>query len=220
MTDAFLDDQAIVDLARNLTTIATHSSELARIARRESSPPGGKAARNPNGYASRPPMNLHALDVLTDARTALAGWCRCLEDDTHIPRPEHTDLAALARHLDDHTHRIAQQQWATDCAQEVDDHARWIGATTGLDAPNDPGTPNLNDPDTRARSAAYIGPANEVADLIAMLGDPRPHPRTIRSWGNRGHIDVEHEKGRPVYKLYQVRLMAQGIYPNRSDLRA
>lgn len=220
MTDTFLDDQATINLARNLTTIATHSSELARIARRESSPPGGRAARNPNGYSSRPPMNLHALDVLTDARAALAGWCRCLEDDTHTPRPEHTDLAALARHLEDHTHRITRQQWAPDCAQEVDDHARWIGATTGLDAPADPGTPSLNDPDTRAKSAAYIGPANEVADLIAMLGDPRPHPRTIRSWGNREHIDVEYRHGKPVYKLYQVRLMAQGIYPNRSDLRA
>lgn len=219
MTDTFLDDQQVADLTRNLCTIATHSSELARIARRESSPPGGRAARNPNGYSSRPPMNLHALDVLNDALAAVAGWCRCLQDDAHIPKPEHIDLASLARHLEDHAHRIAQQQWADDCAQEVDDHARWIGATTGIDTPN-PGTPSLNDPDTRARSAAYIGPANEVADLIAMLGDPRPHPRTIRSWGNRGHIDVEHEKGRPVYKLYQVRLMAQGIDPNHADLRA
>ena len=66
MTDTFLDDQQQADLARNLRTIATHSSELARIARRESSPPGGRAARNPNGYQSRPPMNLHALDVLND----------------------------------------------------------------------------------------------------------------------------------------------------------
>lgn len=220
MTDTFLDEQQMSDLGRNLRTIATHSAELGRIARRESSPPGGKAARNPNGYRSRPPMNLHALDVLNEARTAVAGWCRCLEDDARIPRPEHIDLAALARHLEDHTHRIAQQQWADDCAQEVDDHARWIGATTGLDSPTDPGTPSLDDPDTRARSAAYIGPAREVADLIAMLGDPRPHPRTIRSWGNRGHIDVDHDKGRPVYKLYQVRLMAQGIYPKRSDLPA
>lgn len=127
MTDTFLDDHATINLLRDLKGIARNLPEVVRIARRETSPPGGKFARNPNVPNSRPPMNLAALDLFNDVTIALHGWTRCLAEDAGVTPPERDDAATLAIHLARHTHQIAQQTWATDAADEIRGHARTIG---------------------------------------------------------------------------------------------
>ena len=59
MTDTFLDDHATINLLRDLKGIARNLPEVVRIARRETSPPGGKFARNPNVPNSRPVSYTH-----------------------------------------------------------------------------------------------------------------------------------------------------------------
>lgn len=126
MTDTFLDDQTTIDLLRDLKSIARNLPEVARIARRETSPPGGKFARNPNVAGSKPPVNLSALDLFNDTTNTLHGWARCLADDAGIKTPVNRDAPTLALHLSRHTHEIAQQTWADDAVGEIRTHARTI----------------------------------------------------------------------------------------------
>ena len=130
--DTFLDDQTIAYLADDLRSITRNHPELLRIARRETSPPGGRAARNPNGYQSRPPVNLAAMSTSHELHTVIGGWARCLRDDAHIPLPGNTDTGTLAAHLAGHTHEIAQQQWADDCADEM---RRWAKVLQRVTSP-------------------------------------------------------------------------------------
>ena len=126
MTDTFLDDQATINLLRDLKGIARNLPEVVRIARRETSPPGGKFARNPNVPSSRPPMNIAALDLFNDTTIALHGWTRCLAEDAGVTPPERDDAPTLAIHLARHTRQIAQQTWAADAADEIQSHARTV----------------------------------------------------------------------------------------------
>lgn len=127
MTDAFLDDHTTINLLRDLRGIARNLPEVVRIARRETSPPGGKFARNPNVPNSRPPMNIAALDLFNDVTIALHGWTRCLAEDAGVTPPERDDATTLAIHLARHARQIAQQTWAADAADEIRGHGRTIG---------------------------------------------------------------------------------------------
>lgn len=126
MTDTFLDDHAILNLLRDLKGIARNLPEVARIARRETSPPGGKFARNPNVPGSKPPVNLSALDLFNDVTLSLHGWTRCLAEDAGASIPSSSDAPTLAIHLARHTRQIAQQTWAADAADEIQSHARTV----------------------------------------------------------------------------------------------
>ena len=117
MTDTFLDDHQTKLLAGDCTIIATSSTELLRIARRETSPPGGKAARNPRIPSSQPPLNIGALSVSEEMTNCLKDWCDNLRTDTGIPMPTVPDITGYALHLRYHSHRVAQQPWADDCAK-------------------------------------------------------------------------------------------------------
>lgn len=119
MTDTFLDQNTTINLARDLRTIHTLLPEVLRIAHRESSPPGGRAARRPTVPSSTPPLNLGALHVHDDIAVILAGWSRNLADDAGITPPPDADPAHLAQHLERNTHEISQQAWAADCVAEV-----------------------------------------------------------------------------------------------------
>ena len=127
MTDTFLDDHTTLNLLRDLKGIARNLPEVIRIARRETSPPGGKFARNPNVPGSRPPVHLAALDLFNDVTTTLHGWTRCLAQDAGVTPPERDDASTLAVHLARHTRQIAQQAWAHDAADEIRSHGRTIG---------------------------------------------------------------------------------------------
>ena len=130
MTDTFLDDQQVANLRRDLDTIRAQSSELLRIARRETSPPGGRAARNPQVPGSRPPVNIGALSVSNELHVCLTGWMRCLLDDALVEFPDDLNDRSVALHLRVHAHRIAQQSWAADCAEEVEHWARVVRSIT------------------------------------------------------------------------------------------
>lgn len=127
MTETFLDKQTAINLLRDLRSIARSLPEVARIAHRETSPPGGKFARNPNVPGSRPPVHLAALDLFNDTTTILQGWSRCLAEDAGISAPVDRDAPTLALHLSRHTHVIAQQSWAGDVVDEIRAQARTIG---------------------------------------------------------------------------------------------
>ena len=204
MTDTFLDDHTTQLLAGDCSTIAASSAELLRIARREVSPPGGRAARNPRVPDSRPPLNLGALSVSEEVTTCLHGWCDNLRTDTGIPMPGTPDTTGYALHLRYHAHRVAQQPWASDCAREI---SRW--ATTIQTITTPPPVKNLDDYTPAQRregmSTAKVSAAM-CADLVDEYtkGEHTPTPDKIREWGRRGVIDAYGPKSCRVYSVAQV----------------
>lgn len=120
----FLDDNAVEVLRRDLRVVIRLEPELLRIARREVSPPGGRAARNPNVPGSRPPVNLSALDAAIDIRESLLNWGRRLADDTGVDLPDDTTVPTLARWQAGHLARIAARDWSPEYADTVAGHAR------------------------------------------------------------------------------------------------
>lgn len=203
MTETFLDRQQVRTLATDCKIIADSSGELLRIARRETSPPGGRAARNPRTPGSRPPVNLSALSVAGEIHTCLAGWARNLRDNTGIGVPE-LDDRSLALHLRVHAHRIAQQDWAVDCANEI---ATWAATILALTTP--PPGKRLDDY-TQAQRAEGIATAKVSAVMCADLveeytkGEHTPTADKIREWGRRGVIDAYGPKSSRVYSVAQV----------------
>lgn len=204
MTDAFLDDHATQLLAGDLNTIAASSTDLLRIARREVSPPGGKAARNPNVPGSRPPVNIGALSIATEMHNCLTQWADNLRTDLNITLPTIRDEKGLAHHLRYHAHRIAQRPWGPDCAHEIAHWARIIQTVT-----TPPPVKNLDDytPEQRREGMATAKvSAAMCADLIAEYtkGEHTPTPDKIREWGRRGTIDAFGPKSCRVYSVAQV----------------
>lgn len=204
MTDTFLDTHTTTTLTGDLTIIATSSAELLRIARRETSPPGGRAARNPNGYTSRPPVAIGALSASHEMHNCLTGWARCLKDDTGIRLPDIPDEKGLALHLRQHTHRIAQQTWADDAAAEI---GHWANVIHSVTAP--PADKKMDDY-TDEQRAAGIEVAKVSASLCAELVDEysygahSPTPDLIRKWARRGHIDRWGPETARIYSVAQV----------------
>lgn len=204
VTDAFLDDHKTQLLAGDLSVIAASAPELLRIARRETSPPGGRAARNPNVPGSRPPVNLGALSVSHEMHACLASWCTNLRDDTGIPMPTLLDDRGLAMHLRYHVHRVAQQAWASDCAAEI---SRWATVVQTVTTP--PPVRHLEDYTPAQRQEGMsIAKVDAVmcAALVAEWTDGRyePKPDQIRTWGKRGHITVFGPAGRRIYSPREV----------------
>lgn len=188
MTDTFLDDHTTKILAGDLNTIAASSAELLRLARRETSPPGGKAARNPNGYTSRPPVSIGALSVAQEIHDCLTSWATNLRDDTNLPMPDMRDDKGLALHLRHHTHRIAQQSWAKDCATEIQHWATTIQTIT-----TPPPVKLLADytPAQRREGMTHAKvDAPTCAELVAewTYGECTPTADQIRNWGRREHV--------------------------------
>lgn len=188
MTDTFLDDHTTQLLAGDLNTIAASSTDLIRIARREVSPPGGKAARNPNVPGSKPPVNIGALSVSESIRSCLSEWAINLRDDLGIPLPQIRDDKGLAIHLRYHAHRIAQRPWAEDCAHEI---SRWASTVQAVTTP--PPVRHLADytPEQRREGMAHAKvDAPTCAELVAewTKGECAPTADQIRTWGRREHV--------------------------------
>lgn len=204
MTDTFLDDQQCVGLARDLRLIADQSAELLRIARRETSPPGGKAARNPQVPGSRPPVNLGALSVSQELHVCLTGWMRCLADDALVEFPADLDDRSVALHLHVHTHRIAQQQWAPDCAEEV---SHWARVVRALTIPPPEKTLADYTPAQRAEgwALAKVG-AQMCADLVAehTEGALSPTAEQIIGMARRERIGTYGPRGNRAYSPREV----------------
>lgn len=204
MTDTFLDEQQARNLHQDLTTIATNTGELLRIARRETSPPGGRAARNPQVPGSRPPLNLGVLSVSHEMHNCLAGWAQCLKDDTGIELPTIPDEKGLAQHLRYHHHRVAQQPWAADAAGEI---GHWANVLHSVTAP--PTEKRLDDY-TDAQRDEGMQTAKVDAGLCAELvaeytnGKHAPTPDKIREWGRRKQIESFGPKTRRVYSVQSV----------------
>lgn len=204
MTDTFLDDQQVVNLRRDLDTIRAQSAELLRIARRETSPPGGRAARNPQVPGSRPPVNLGALSVSNELHVCLTGWMRCLLDDALVEFPEDLDDRSVALHLRVHAHRIAQQLWAADCAEEME---RWARVVRAITVP--PPAKRLDDYTQAERNAGVAiarVSAAMCADLVNELTDGQHSPTAaqIRKWGQRGQIAMAGPANMRVYSVADV----------------
>lgn len=119
MTETFLDDHTTLQFIRDARTIARFLPHVLAIARREVSPPGGRLVRNPNVPSSTPPVRIGALETNTDIVAILASWTRNLADDAGVVPPANTDGPTLALHLTRHSHTIALQAWAADCADEI-----------------------------------------------------------------------------------------------------
>ena len=205
MTDTFLDDHTTQLLAGDCNTIATSSTELLRIARRETSPPGGKAARNPNVPGSKPPLNIGALSVSEEMTGCLKGWCNNLHTDAAVSMPTTRDTTGYALHLNYHAHRVAQQPWAEDCAAEI---SRWATIVQTITTP--PPTKLLADytPEQRREGMTHAKvDAPTCAELVAewTKGEHTPTADQIRTWGRREHVTrFGPQPGKGVYSPREV----------------
>lgn len=204
MTETFLERQQVRTLATDFKIIADSSAELLRIARRETSPPGGRAARNPRVPESRPPVNLSALSAAGEIHSCLFGWARYLRDNTGVALPAQTDDRSLALHLRAHAHRVAQQSWAEDCADEI---GTWAATILGLTTP--PPSRRL-DEYTPAQRAEGLATAKVSAEMCADLveeythGEYTPTAGQIRKWGSRGKVAVYGPQSCRVFSVREV----------------
>ncbi|WP_010540390.1 DUF7341 domain-containing protein [Dietzia alimentaria] len=202
MTETFLDRQAVRTLATDCKIIADSSAELLRIARLETSPPGGRTARNPRVPGSRPPLNIGALSVANEIHTCLMEWSRYLKESAAVDLPEHDDDRTLALHLGVHVHRIAQQSWSQDCADEI---GTWAATILALTTP--PPSRRIDEYST-AQRAEGLATAQVSAEMCADLveeytrGEHRPSAQQIRKWGQREKVAVY---GPPGCRMYAVR---------------
>lgn len=205
MTDTFLDDHDEKILKGDLNIIAASSADLLRIARREVSPPGGRAHRNPNGYESRPPLNTSALSVSEEMRSCLTEWAVNLRDDLHIRLPHMCDDKGLAIHLRHHAHRIAQRPWADDCAREI---AHWARIIQTMTTPPPPKLLADYTPEQRREGMTNAKvDAPTCAELVAewTKGDCTPTADQIRNWGKRNHVTrFGPQPGKGVYSPREV----------------
>lgn len=205
VTDRFLDDHTTQLLAGDCNVIAASSAELLRIARRETSPPGGRAARNPRVPGSRPPLNIGALSVSEEMTTCLKGWCDNLHDTAGITKPTIRDITGYAMHLRYHSHRVAQQTWAADCAAEV---SRWATIVQTITTP--PPDKLLADytPEQRREGMTHAKvDAPTCAELVAEWthGQCKPTADQIRNWGRRDHVTrFGPQPGKGVYSPREV----------------
>lgn len=203
-TDSFLDEQQTKNLHQDLDLIANNAGELLRIARRETSPPGGRAARNPQVPSSRPPLNIGALSTSQEMYNCLTGWARCLKEDAGIELPSIPDEKGLAQHLRYHHHRITQQAWAEDAAHEI---GHWANVIHSVTAP--PSDKKLDDY-TAEQRAEGIEVAKVSASLCAELvaeytdGEHTPTPDLIRKWARRQHIDRWGPETARIYSVAQI----------------
>lgn len=204
MTETFLERQQVRTLATDCKIIADSAAELLRIARRETSPPGGRAARNPRVPQSRPPLNLSALSVADEIHSCLLGWARNLRDNVGIPLPDHADDRSLALHLRVHAHQVAQQSWADDCADEI---GTWAATILALTTP--PPSRRL-DEYTPAQRAEGLATAKVSAAMCAELvaeytkDEHRPTAAQIRKWGERGKVAIYGPQSCRVYSVNEV----------------
>lgn len=204
MTETFLERQQVRTFATDCKIIADSAAELLRIARRETSPPGGRAARNPRVPGSRPPLNLNALSASLEMRTCLVLWAENLRDNTGVPLPEHDDDRSIALHLRVHAHRIAQQAWAADCMDEI---GIWAATILGLTTP--PPARRLAEYSSAERAqglATARVSAAMCAELVAEYtkDEHQPTAAQIRKWGERGKVAIYGPQSCRVYSVNEV----------------
>lgn len=122
----FIDTQERANLSRDLGTVARLEPELLRIARREVSPPGGRAARRPTVPGSTPPVNLGALDAARDIRAGMLELVGALHRDTGVVPPGDQSVPKLATHLRRHAAALAGCDWSVDACDRVRGYARQL----------------------------------------------------------------------------------------------
>ena len=213
MTDTFLDDHETIMLTRELRDIARWIPELSRIAYKETSPPEGKAARNPNVPGSRPPLNLSALHLADDITTTLWVWCLNLASDAGLDLPARHP-ADTARHLALHADRIAQHPWARTCYNRV---RGGHNPVTGERIPSmhhqvrrmvDPPGPStaeergMSDLEVKAHSDSAFGSAGDMVVVHYAVTGKSLSESTLRSWRRKGKLPERYGPGAEPWYWY------------------
>lgn len=227
MTDTFLDDHETVMLTRELRDIARWIPELARIAYKETSPPEGKAARNPNVPASRPPLNLSALHMADDIADTLWVWCMNLTNDTGIDLPAQHP-SDCANHLALHADRIAHQPWARTCYNRVrgkhdPDPTKHIPSmhqqVRRMVDPPGPSTAEergLTDLEVKANSDHAIGSAADMVVVHYAVTGKTLSESTLRTWRRNGKLTERYGPGaEPWYWYPEVAAVAAAAPPRQ-----
>lgn len=212
MTDTFLSDHETIVLTRDLRDIAAWLPELSRIARRETSPPGGRMARNPQVPGSRPPLNLAALYLAEDTATTLWVWSMTLHADTGLELPAQHP-ADCARFLALHADRIAQQPWAATCFTRVRGGKNYMGEKVPslwrqvrqLVDPPGPSTAEergLSDLEVKAHSDEAFGSAGDMVVVHYAVTGRDLSESTLRTWRRKGKLPERYGPGSEPYYWY------------------
>lgn len=232
MVQDFLDDYEVTMLTRDLRDIARWLPELARIARRETSPPGGRAARNPQVPGSRPPVNLAALHLADEVSTTLWVWCMSLREDTGLELPARSP-ADCARHLALHADRIGLLRWGRSCHNRVRGHhdpdrgvkvsSLWRQVRSMVEPPG-PSTAEdrgLSDLEVKAHSDEAFGNAGDMVVVHFAVTGKQLSESTIRSWRRKGKLPERHGPGsEPWYWYPEVARVAAAAPPRSGGVKA
>lgn len=223
----FLDDYEVTLLTRDLRDIARWLPELTRIARRETSPPGGRAARNPVVPGSRPPLNIAALHLADGMATTLWGWCVSLAAETDVGLPARHP-ADCARHLALHADRIAMLRWGRACIRRVrgfqDSEAgkrvpsMWLQVRNMVEPPplstaEDRG---ITDLEVKAHSDEAFGSAGDMVVVHFAVTGKNLSESTIRSWRRNGKLPERYGPGAEPWYWYPEVARVAAAAPARS----
>ncbi|QDF20232.1 hypothetical protein SEA_BRAN_50 [Corynebacterium phage Bran] len=198
-----LDATQAERLGRNLALIVRYAPRLNGTKTRSQ---GGtdNAGRAPNLPGPRPPMNLHPLDLQTEAEEILHGWLTNLASDLGLPpawfigptrHPGH-----LAARLGQVVSHVAQREWGPDAADEIDHITARIVAY--VDPPSDTPAAEPTRRTMTADAAEQLVTAAQAQTVLNGLGY-RCTTDQIRKWRERGHITPQGatRAGRLLYRL-------------------
>lgn len=205
-----LTDTQKETLARNLTTIPTHTHQLrhqltpTRTTHNTTSTPHQRAQPNP-------PLNLHTLDLLITTEQTLGHYWAQLRatlpqthptpHTNHTPKttttPTHTTqdpTTRYAHNLYTHRNQLAATPWAQQAHQDIDQLAATLHHHTNPPtAEASPLTPN------------YQAPAHTIARLATGYTGHPINRKQITYWGKAGYIPTHHSPGGPThYQLQDV----------------
>lgn len=222
-TDAYLDDHDTDRLGAAWHTLAELAPQLDELVAGDViGKPTALGIRIARAPASRPPINVAAIDHLDIIAACATGWTDCLNQDAGVPIPADVRTATLCRHLHVHADRIATQPWARDCFEEVKD---LVTKAWRIANPDDDGSitdrRHLADADVHHRAHQARGDAADMAAVHhAVTGEHLPES-TIRSWVRRGKM-TEHiaDDGSPEYayiEVAQLARMRRARRPRRAD---
>lgn len=229
--DEFLDDYEVTMLTRDLRDIAVWLPELGRIARRETSPPGGRAARNPVVPSSRPPMNIAAFNLADDVATTLWVWCLSLTKETgaELPARHPSDCA---RHLALHADRVAGLVWGrtchdrvrgrdeTDSKPKVPSMWRQVRHMVEPPAPSTAEDRGITGLAVKAYSDQAFGSAGDMVVVHFAVTGQSLSESTIRSWRRKGKLPDRYGPGsEPWYWYPEVARVAAAAPPRSGGVK-
>lgn len=177
-------------LGRTLHTIETLTPHLNTLLTTRPTPPNIPTHAAPG---PRPPLPIHILDTKLDTEQIVIGWATNLATDLHQPPPQLTSAAHAAAWLHQHIHQLAEQNWATDAADELHDVADTLTKTINPTTNTEGITPPTN----------VEGTARHISNALKLMRINISHT-TLRKLAKQGKLTTrQRSDGAILFQLHE-----------------